>query len=147
MDERGRQRWSLGSGVRYVSVGSGRGSRRRKKGMQRRGRRILSANAPVRPSSVAVYIFIQLLTYVKVLDCHGLVTSETRYRLMRTMSSVFSLCLLVAVILRAVDHGVIAVDVHVVDQVASLDLTVASLGLVWALYNEVVQDVEEEFRG
>jgi len=63
------------------------------------------------------------------------------------MFSVFSLCLLVAVILSAVDHGVVAVDVHVVDQVASLDLTVASRGLVWALYNEIVQDVEQEFRG
>ena len=66
---------------------------------------------------------------------------------MRTVSSVFSLCLLVAVILRAVDHGVVAVDVQVVEQVASLDLSVASLGLIWACHNEIVQDVEQEFRG
>ena len=63
------------------------------------------------------------------------------------MASIFPSCLLVAAIFGAVDQGVIAIDVHVVDQVASLDLFVASLWLIRTFDNEIIQDVEQQFRG
>jgi len=49
---------------------------------------------------------------------------------------------LVAAIFRAFDQGTRAVDVEVVGQMASLDLFVASIGLVGALDDEIIQYVE-----
>lgn len=66
---------------------------------------------------------------------------------MRALTGVFSSRLLVTAIFRAVDQGVIAIDVQVVNQVTSLDLVVASLWLIGTFDNEIVQDVEQEFRG
>jgi hypothetical protein len=114
--------------------------------MRYRGRGMLSANAAVRLRSVAAGAFCSGPTHVKVLGCHFLATSKARYRLMHTMSSVFPLCLLGAAVFRTIYQGVVAVDVYVVKQVASLDLFVASLGLVRTLDNEVIQDVEQELR-
>lgn len=65
---------------------------------------------------------------------------------MRTLASVFPSCLLVAAIFGAVDQGVIAIKVQVINQVASLDLFVASLWLVRTFDDEIVQDVEQHFR-
>ena len=57
-------------------AGSGTGSRRRKMGMPHRGRRILSANVPLRLLSVAASVSHQRTAYIKVLDRHGLATGE-----------------------------------------------------------------------
>jgi hypothetical protein len=95
--------------------------------MQHRGRRILSANATMQPSLVVASTVPKDSAYIKILDCHGLVTSKTGNRLMHTMFSVLPPCLLVTIILWTIDQGVFAVEMHVVDQVASLDLLVATL--------------------
>jgi hypothetical protein len=63
---------------------------------------------------------------------------------MCTVLSVFPSCLLVAVVLWAGDQGAIAVKVDVIEQVASLDLFVASLELVRTPDDKVIQNVEQE---
>lgn len=83
-------------------------------------------------------------THVKVLDGHGLATSEAGHRLVHAMRAIFSLYLAIAFIVWTVDQGVVAVNVDVVEQMASLDLFVTSLGLIWALDNEIIQDVEQK---
>lgn len=83
-------------------------------------------------------------THVKVLDRHGLVTSEAGDRLVHTMRSIFSQDFAVALAVWTLNQGIVAVDVDVVEQVASLDLFVAAVGLIWALDHEIIQDVEQK---
>jgi hypothetical protein len=61
---------------------------------------------------------------------------------MYTVPSIFPLCLLVAAVFGTIYQGIVAVEVHVIEQVTSLDLFVASLGLARTLDNEIIQDVE-----
>lgn len=86
-------------------------------------------------------------THVKVLDCHGLVTSEAGYWLVHAMRTVLSSYFAVAFMIRAVNQGVVAVDVDVVEQVASLYLFVAALGRIRALDDEIIQDIEQKLGG
>jgi hypothetical protein len=62
------------------------------------------------------------------------------------MLSILPPGLLGAAVLWTIDQGVVAVDLHVVEQVASLDLFVASLGLLRTLDDEIIQDVEQKLR-
>lgn len=61
---------------------------------------------------------------------------------MRALCCVLASYSLVAAVFRTFDQGIRAVDVEVVGQVASLDLFVASIGLVGTLDDEIIQDVE-----
>lgn len=63
------------------------------------------------------------------------------------MRGILSADFFVAFMVWTVDCGVVAVDVDVVEQVASLDLFVASLRVIWALDDEVIQDIEQKLRG
>jgi hypothetical protein len=66
--------------------------------------------------------------------------------LVYTMPSVLSSCVLVTAVLWTIDRGVVTVDVHMVEQLASLDLFVASLWLIRTLDGKIIQDVEQKLR-